>query len=64
LPNIFPAIFGPLASRDGWPITHIGYVSRGLYQRFYQDTVDNISQWLDHQRPAPRQPVSGKQHNG
>jgi phosphoglycerate dehydrogenase-like enzyme len=26
---------------------HIGYVSRGLYQRFYQDTVDNIAKWLD-----------------
>jgi len=26
---------------------HIGYVSRGLYARFYQDTVANISQWLD-----------------
>jgi phosphoglycerate dehydrogenase-like enzyme len=26
---------------------HIGYVSRGLYARFYQDTVDNIWQWLD-----------------
>ena len=26
---------------------HIGYVSRGLYARFYQDTVDNIRQWLD-----------------
>ena len=26
---------------------HIGYVSRGLYGRFYQDTVDNIRQWLD-----------------
>ena len=26
---------------------HIGYVSRDLYQRFYQDTVDNIRQWLD-----------------
>jgi phosphoglycerate dehydrogenase-like enzyme len=26
---------------------HIGYVSRGLYQRFYQDTVDNIVRWLD-----------------
>jgi phosphoglycerate dehydrogenase-like enzyme len=43
---------------------HIGYVSRGLYQRFYQDTVENISQWLDNQRRAARQPVSGKQHNG
>jgi phosphoglycerate dehydrogenase-like enzyme len=28
---------------------HIGYVSRGLYERFYQDTVANISQWLDSQ---------------
>jgi len=26
---------------------HIGYVSRGLYARFYQETVDNIRQWLD-----------------
>jgi phosphoglycerate dehydrogenase-like enzyme len=25
---------------------HIGYVSRGLYARFYHDTVDNIRQWL------------------
>jgi phosphoglycerate dehydrogenase-like enzyme len=28
---------------------HIGYVSRDLYARFYQDTVDNIRQWLDGQ---------------
>jgi phosphoglycerate dehydrogenase-like enzyme len=28
---------------------HIGYVSRGLYERFYQDTVDNIAKWLDGQ---------------
>jgi phosphoglycerate dehydrogenase-like enzyme len=28
---------------------HIGYVSRGLYTRFYQDTVDNIRRWLDAQ---------------
>ena len=28
---------------------HIGYVSRGLYERFYQDTVANIFQWLDSQ---------------
>ena len=28
---------------------HIGYVSHELYARFYQDTVDNIRQWLDHQ---------------
>jgi len=26
---------------------HIGYVSRSLYGRFYQDTVSNISRWLD-----------------
>jgi phosphoglycerate dehydrogenase-like enzyme len=26
---------------------HIDYVSRGLYQRFYQDTVENIREWLD-----------------
>lgn len=43
---------------------HIGYVSRGLYQRFYQDTVDNITKWLDNQEHAARRTVSGKQHNG
>ena len=33
---------------------HIGYVSHDLYARFYQDTVDNIRQWLDRQgRPEP-----------
>ncbi len=26
---------------------HIGYVSRGLYERFYRDSVTNISTWLD-----------------
>jgi phosphoglycerate dehydrogenase-like enzyme len=26
---------------------HIGYVSRGLYERFYRDTVSNIVGWLD-----------------
>ena len=25
---------------------HIGFVSRDLYRRFYQDTVDNILAWL------------------
>lgn len=24
---------------------HIGYVSRGLYERFYRDTVENIARW-------------------
>src|SRR5580700_9944269 len=36
---------------------HIGYVSRGLYARFYQYTVANISRWLDGQaagRPVLR----------
>ena len=28
---------------------HIGYVSRGLYKRFYQDTVVNIQRWLSRQ---------------
>jgi len=28
---------------------HIGYASRGLYTRFYQDTVENIRHWLDGQ---------------
>jgi len=28
---------------------HIGYVSRDLYARFYQDTVANICRWLDAQ---------------
>jgi phosphoglycerate dehydrogenase-like enzyme len=26
---------------------HIGYVSRGLYERFYRDTVSNILPWLE-----------------
>jgi len=26
---------------------HVGYVSRGLYERFYRDTVSNIVAWLD-----------------
>jgi phosphoglycerate dehydrogenase-like enzyme len=26
---------------------HIGFVSRGLYERFYQDTVNNILRWLE-----------------
>jgi phosphoglycerate dehydrogenase-like enzyme len=28
---------------------HIGFVSRGLYERFYQDTVNNVLQWLEEQ---------------
>jgi phosphoglycerate dehydrogenase-like enzyme len=30
---------------------HIGYVSRGLYERFYRDTVANILAWLDGGEP-------------
>jgi phosphoglycerate dehydrogenase-like enzyme len=26
---------------------HIGYVTRGLYERFYRDSIANISAWLD-----------------
>jgi phosphoglycerate dehydrogenase-like enzyme len=26
---------------------HIGYVSRGLYKTFYEDTVSNIRKWLN-----------------
>jgi phosphoglycerate dehydrogenase-like enzyme len=26
---------------------HVGYVSRGLYETFYRDTVANIIAWLD-----------------
>jgi phosphoglycerate dehydrogenase-like enzyme len=28
---------------------HIGYVSRGLYERFYRDTVSKVLAWLDAQ---------------
>jgi phosphoglycerate dehydrogenase-like enzyme len=32
---------------------HIGYVSHGLYNTFYEDTVSNIRKWLDaHQNSA------------
>jgi phosphoglycerate dehydrogenase-like enzyme len=39
---------------------HIGYVSRGLYTRFYQDTVENICRWLD-EKVAARCDKSGQQ---
>jgi phosphoglycerate dehydrogenase-like enzyme len=32
---------------------HIGYVSRGLYERFYRDTAANIMAWLDAKRSVP-----------
>jgi phosphoglycerate dehydrogenase-like enzyme len=31
---------------------HIGYVSRGLYATFYEDSVANIRRWLDTQPPS------------
>jgi phosphoglycerate dehydrogenase-like enzyme len=38
----------PYRSIDGLLATpHIGYVSRGLYERFYRDSVTNIVAWLD-----------------
>ena len=37
----------PFRSADNLLATpHIGYVSRGLYERFYRDTVDNVVAWL------------------
>ena len=33
---------------------HIGYVSRGLYERFYRDTVENIRTWLDAEEASTR----------
>jgi phosphoglycerate dehydrogenase-like enzyme len=33
---------------------HIGYVSRGLYKTFYEDTVANIRAWLDTQSSGTR----------
>jgi phosphoglycerate dehydrogenase-like enzyme len=36
---------------------HIGYVSRGLYERFYRDMAANIAAWLESAAPAgPRNP--------
>ncbi len=35
---------------------HIGYVSRGLYERFYRDTVANIAAWLDNTPDASATP--------
>ena len=32
---------------------HIGYVSRGLYERFYRDTAANIIAWLNAKKSAP-----------
>lgn len=29
---------------------HIGYISRGLYERFFRDSVNNISTWLDERK--------------
>jgi phosphoglycerate dehydrogenase-like enzyme len=48
LPLDYP--FRTLANLLATP--HIGYVSRGLYTRFYQDTVKNIRGWLDGQATA------------
>lgn len=40
----------PYRTLDGLLATpHIGYVSRGLYEKFYGDTVANIAAWLRRQ---------------
>jgi phosphoglycerate dehydrogenase-like enzyme len=36
----------PLRALPNGATPHIGYVSRGLYARFYQATVGNICRWL------------------
>ncbi len=44
----------PYRSLDNLLATpHIGYVSRGLYERFYRDTVANIIAWLDAKQSVP-----------
>ncbi|HEY6619941.1 MAG TPA: D-2-hydroxyacid dehydrogenase family protein [Steroidobacteraceae bacterium] len=44
----------PYRNQDNLLATpHIGYVSRGLYERFYRDTVANIIVWLDAKRSVP-----------
>ena len=44
----------PYRNQDNLLATpHIGYVSRGLYERFYRDTVANIIAWLDAKRSVP-----------
>ena len=55
----------PFRSLDNVLATpHLGYVSRGLYKTFYEDTVSNIRKWLDtHQGlssiQSPRHTCSG-----
>ena len=55
----------PFRSLDNVLATpHMGYVSRGLYKTFYEDTVSNIRKWLDthqggHQIQSPRHTCSG-----
>jgi phosphoglycerate dehydrogenase-like enzyme len=29
---------------------HVGYVAQDLYRTFYEDTVKNITQWIDGQK--------------
>jgi phosphoglycerate dehydrogenase-like enzyme len=42
---------------------HIGYVSRGLYARFYQDAVENIRSWLDGPDNGLTRPAGGQKEN-
>jgi phosphoglycerate dehydrogenase-like enzyme len=35
---------------------HCGYVSRGLYERFYADTVANVTEWLNAAAPLDSSP--------
>ena len=36
----------PEAKANGMRPTWLGYVSRGLYERFYRDTVENVHTWI------------------
>ena len=48
----------PLRQADHLLATpHIGYVTRGLYEVFYRDTVSKLLKWLDaRQAPVPSAP--------
>jgi hypothetical protein len=54
------------ACQTSWRHRTIGYVSRSLYERFYQDTVDNIAKWLDlaSLSVALHKPRYGREYHG
>jgi phosphoglycerate dehydrogenase-like enzyme len=42
---------------------HIGYVSRGLYERFYRDTTSSIAVWLDERAATANSTSSAPKEN-